>query len=218
MTLTLTAFADLLSPGSLDFLTLRREWIGVCVERTELIDGAFSRPLVDECLLCRGSPSSTLKLWSRRRLLSSRWTAGSEGLGFSFGRSFSFSLSFDLEVFFEGSEGVPTTSHCSPMPTMTCESACFTMAEGLRTSLNVSVSLIDFEREASFDLVGERSGRLLLDRRGSCASATVGGMTSAAGVANGVGGFTYMDARAKAISSGDDGGNGVTVEAGDVAT
>ncbi len=101
------------------------------------------------------------------------------------------------------------------MPMMT--SACFIVPEALRTSLNVSVSLIDFEREASFDLVGERSTRLLLDRRGSSASATVGGMTSAAGVAKGVGGLAYMDARANAISSGDDGGRGVTVEAGDVA-
>ena len=102
------------------------------------------------------------------------------------------------------------------MPMIT--SACFIVPEALRTSLNVSVSLMDFEREASFELVGERSTRLLLDRRGSCASTTVGGMTSTAGVPNGVGGLTYIDARARAISSGDDGGKGVTVEAGDVAT
>ena len=72
---TLAAFTDLLSSGSLDFLMLRRGLTCVCVERMELTDGAFSRPFVDECLLCRSSASSVLELWSRRRLLSSRWTA-----------------------------------------------------------------------------------------------------------------------------------------------
>ena len=42
-------------------------------------------------------------------------------------------------------------------------------------------------------------------------------MTSLAEAAYGVGGLTNIDARAKAISSGDAGSRGVTVEAGDVA-
>ena len=73
--LALVVFDARWSSPSEDFLTLRRDTIGVWVDRTELIEGDFSRPLVDGCLLCRLSPSSALLLWSRRRLLSSRWTA-----------------------------------------------------------------------------------------------------------------------------------------------